>query len=70
MHTQLTYIAAKFDTADRQRRALSVRQARGLPASPARSLIVRLIPKRIATDPGRAAGPPAAPVTPAGELVR
>ena len=66
MHTQLTYIAAKLEAADRQRGALSMRQARGLPASPTRSLIPHLILKRLATDRESAARP----ATPAGELLR
>jgi hypothetical protein len=61
MHTQLTYIAAKLEAADRQRGASSVRQARDLPASSTRSLIPHLILKRLATTRENAAAQPVAP---------
>jgi hypothetical protein len=67
MHTQLTYIAAKLEAADRQRGASSVRQARDLPVSSTRSLIPRLILKRLATASESAA---AQLVATAGELLR
>jgi hypothetical protein len=67
MHTQLTYIAAKLEAADRQRGASSVRQARELPASSARSLIPQLILRRLATAGESTA---AQPVATAGELLR